>query len=295
MKFQDQMDRAGIDSTELALLDGATAGAATAGDVVAIDSNRDVTNIRNLTLTTLAATTAGAATVNGTATNAGVSGTAGTISVFPTTASKGKTTLTATDNSGDTTTAIVTAAQAGARTLTVPDPGASASFAMTAGAQTFSGVQTLSASQLLTAATDTLGSVIQRIGATATEGLETFVYEETVSPAAVETNLIETPAGAVIRSVQANVETALTGGSTTVTFAVGTVSDPDKYGYPGSDTLAQNAKVDTIPTHAILGSAEQMVLTGAATGGTADGDTALTVGSVRVRVVYDVLNSLDDA
>lgn len=142
---------------------------------------------------------------------------------------------------------------------------------------------------------DASGAVVRRVGATATEGMELVVVDTTVSPAAVETAVFTVPAGAVIRAVQANVETALTGGGTTVTFALGTAADPDKYGYPGSDTLAQDAKIDTIPAHAVLASTEPIVLTGAATGGTADGDTALTVGSVRVRLVYEQLNSLDDA
>jgi len=75
---------------------------------------------------------------------AGASGTAGLITVFPTTGSKGKTTLGAADNTGNTTTALVTAEQAGARTYTVPDAGGNAAFVMTAGAQTIAGVKTFS-------------------------------------------------------------------------------------------------------------------------------------------------------
>lgn len=139
------------------------------------------------------------------------------------------------------------------------------------------------------------GAVALRVGATATEGLELVVVEKTISPNAIETAVFTVPAGAVIHSVQANCEAALTGGGTTVTWALGTAADPDKYGYPGSDTLAQNSKIDTIPDWAPLASAEPIVLTGVATGGTADGDTALTVGSVRVRIAYWQLNSLDNA
>jgi hypothetical protein len=61
---------------------------------------------------------------------AGASGTAGEVDIFPTTASKGKTAITATDNTGNTTTSIVTAAQGGARTYTVPDKGGAATFLM---------------------------------------------------------------------------------------------------------------------------------------------------------------------
>jgi len=142
------------------------------------------------------------------------------------------------------------------------------------------------------------GDVIERIGLTATEGMELVVYEDTVSPAAVETNLINVPANALIVSVQANCEAALTGGGTTVTWSIGTAADPDKYGTAGDgagDTLAQNGKLNFMPAWTFLTASEQMVLTGCATGGAADGDTALTVGSVRVRVIYYALNSLDNA
>lgn len=60
--------------------------------------------------------------------DSGISGTAGSIDIFPGTASKGKIALTAADNSGDTTTTIVNASQAGTRTYTIPDALASAQF-----------------------------------------------------------------------------------------------------------------------------------------------------------------------
>lgn len=75
----------------------------------------------------------------------GLSGTAGSLDVFPTTASKGKLRITAADSSGDTTTSIVNASQSGARTYTIPDAGASASFVMTEGAQTVNGTKTIPA------------------------------------------------------------------------------------------------------------------------------------------------------
>lgn len=142
------------------------------------------------------------------------------------------------------------------------------------------------------------GAVVERFGRTDTEGLEIRVYDVTVTPAAVETNLLNTPANSVILSVQANCEVLLVGGGTTVTWSIGTSATPNKYGTAGNgagDTLLKNGKLDFTPTHTRLATAEQMVLTGCATGGAADGDTALTVGSVRVRVVYLCCNSLDDA
>lgn len=78
------------------------------------------------------ATFAGDLTVSGGDIDAGASGTAGTVDIFPSTASMGKIALTAADNAGDTTTTIVNASQAGARTYTIPDAGASTNFVMDA-------------------------------------------------------------------------------------------------------------------------------------------------------------------
>lgn len=100
-------------TAELGVLDGVTAGTVTASKAAIVDSNKDLSALRNLTVTNL---------------DAGASGTAGTLDVFPTTAAKGKTSFSAADNAGDTTTSIATAAQAAARTYTIPDAGADASF-----------------------------------------------------------------------------------------------------------------------------------------------------------------------
>jgi hypothetical protein len=93
-------------------------------------------------LKTQAVTTLTATTFTGTNIDAGASGTAGTVDIFPGTASKGKIAITASNNAGDTTTTIVNASQAGARTYTIPDAGGAADFVMNAGAQTIAGVKT---------------------------------------------------------------------------------------------------------------------------------------------------------
>lgn len=91
---------------------------------------------------TAAQTIAGDLTVSGTLTNgaytqtatnidAGASGTAGSIDVFPPTGSKGKIAITAADSAGDTTTSITNASQAAARIYTIPDAGADANFVLT--------------------------------------------------------------------------------------------------------------------------------------------------------------------
>jgi hypothetical protein len=112
---------AALSVSEAAALDGVTAGTITASKAAVVDSNKDIGDFRNL----------GAVNVD-----AGASGTAGSVDVFPTTASKGKLSITAADSTGNTTTTIVNAEQAGARTYTIPDAGASASFLMTEGDQT---------------------------------------------------------------------------------------------------------------------------------------------------------------
>lgn len=100
---------------------GATAGTVTASKAVVVDSNKDIAAFRNLTATNL---------------DAGASGTAGSVDVFPTTASKGKVAITKTANTNDDTTSFVFGAHAAARTITVPDPGAAANVLMTTGTAT---------------------------------------------------------------------------------------------------------------------------------------------------------------
>lgn len=116
----------GTDEAELDVLDGVTPGTVTASKALVVDANKDLGDLRNLDAINI---------------DAGSSGVAGSVDVFPASATSGKTSFTATDNSGNTTTTINTAAQAGARNYTVPDAGASASFVMTEGAQTINGAK----------------------------------------------------------------------------------------------------------------------------------------------------------
>ena len=128
----------GLSAAELGVLDGVTAGTATASKAVVLDASKGIATITSATITTLTAPT-----VNATNVDAGASGTAGTVDIFPATASKGKVAITAANAAGDTTTTITVAEQAGAVTYTVPDAGASASFVMTAGAQTVAGAKSM--------------------------------------------------------------------------------------------------------------------------------------------------------
>lgn len=143
-----------ISTTELGFIDGVTAGTAAASKALVLGASSEIATITSATITTLTGTTANVPTVNATNVDAGASGTAGSYDVFPTTASKGKTTFTASDNTGNTTTTINTAAQATTRTYTVPDAGASASFVMTAGQNTFAAGTATVAPIVLTAGTN---------------------------------------------------------------------------------------------------------------------------------------------
>jgi|CXWL01.1.fsa_nt_gi hypothetical protein len=113
-----------VSTTELLYLDGLTAGTVTASKACVVDSNKDIGDFRNLDVTNL---------------DAGASATAGSVDIFPTTASSGKLTISAADNAGNTTTTLTNRSQAGARTYTIGDAGASADFVLARGA-TVSGV-----------------------------------------------------------------------------------------------------------------------------------------------------------
>ena len=85
-------------------------------------------------------------------------GTEGSVDIFPTTASKGKISITATDNTNNDTLTITNAAQGGAYTYTIPNAGESASFVMTEGAQTVNDVKTFGSVPVLPAGGLTAGS-----------------------------------------------------------------------------------------------------------------------------------------
>jgi hypothetical protein len=90
--------------------------------------------------------------------NLGKSGTAGTLNVFPGTATTGKIVYTATANSGNYTIGITNAAFGQASTLTIPDPGAAtAKFALDGYTNVFTAAQQINT--LNVGASGTAGSV----------------------------------------------------------------------------------------------------------------------------------------
>lgn len=140
------------------------------------------------------------------------------------------------------------------------------------------------------------GAIAVGMGSTSAEGLQTVIVDKVIDLAdnvALSNAVYILPAGSVIVSVQANVQSAITGGGTTVKAGLGVDADPDQYGL--SAALTQNAKITTIPDWAVLAAPTPVKLFACATNGAA-GDTALTVGSVRVRMVYlSAVNLIDAA
>lgn len=137
------------------------------------------------------------------------------------------------------------------------------------------------------------GAAAFRLGGSVNEGWELRVHEEdVVIPSAVASVDLSAnvPAGAVILASQANLQTTVVA-TTAVKVGIGTDADPDKYGL--SADLVKNTKINFIPAYAVLSGAEDVKLHACATGGTAAG--TINSGTVRVRLVYAALTSLEDA
>jgi len=99
-------------AAELNTVDGATAGTVVASKAVVVDSNKDIGDFRNLDVVNI---------------DAGVSGTAGTVDVFPTTAANGKMIIAAVDAGGAYNTTISNSAMGQSSVVSIPDPGAATS------------------------------------------------------------------------------------------------------------------------------------------------------------------------
>lgn len=135
--------------------DDVTAGTVAASKVVQVDANKDIGDFRNLDAVNI---------------DAGASGTAGSVDVFPTTASKGKLTITCTDQTGNTTVGLVAGAMGQGTTITIPDPGAAtANVLLSAGAQTIAGTKTFSGDIVASAVKTTTSVGTANTGVTAVE------------------------------------------------------------------------------------------------------------------------------
>lgn len=183
----------------------------------------------------------------------------------------------------DASKAIATITALTATTLAATTLGIAGATTMTAGAAT--------------------AAVALRLGASVTEGLEIKAYDditELTNAASTDTTCV-LPAGAVILSVQGNLEAAITGDESgddlLADIGIG-ISGGDEDAYAEFGALTKNAKADAIPDWAVLAAETTLAIFGLQ----ADGDTACTEKftggtgqSVRLRVVYAVCNSLDDA
>lgn len=102
-----------LSATELGYLDTVIAGTVTGSKAVVVDANKDVSSFRDIILRNL---------------DAGASGTAGTVDIFPTTASKGKLILSCTDQTGSTNVTLNANAMGQATQINIADPGAAAAY-----------------------------------------------------------------------------------------------------------------------------------------------------------------------
>jgi hypothetical protein len=146
----------------------------------------------------------------------------------------------------------------------------------------------------------TAAAAALRFGDSLTEGLELCVIDETVTLTnAASTNITNTvPGGAVILGAQGNLQTAVAGDASgdngLVKIGIGNSGDPDAYGK--SSGLTKNLKIDgMIAAWAKLGSAEQIAVYAVDTNGAAVSEKFVAGATVRVRVYYLQLNSLDNA
>ena len=99
--------------TAHAYLDGLTAVTVTASKAVVVDANKDIGDFRNVDVVNL---------------DAGASGTAGSVDVFPATAARGKLAITAANQTGDTIVTFNINAMGQATQINAADPGAAASY-----------------------------------------------------------------------------------------------------------------------------------------------------------------------
>jgi len=173
-----------LGATDLQKIDGITNGTAAANKALVLGASKEIGIISTATITT----------INGTDVDAGASGTAGSVDVFPATASKGKLAVTCTDQTGDTTVSVVAGAMAAARTITLRDPGAAASLLTTTDA---TAAATTATALEITRSCDTSGRVVTTtstaLSLTVTEHAERLVLINTNSTVA---NTFTLPAAA---------------------------------------------------------------------------------------------------
>ena len=122
---------------ELNVLDGVTAGTVTASKGLVVDASKDLSALNDVGVVNL---------------DAGSSGVAGSVDVFPTTAASGKLAITCTDQGSDITSILNLAAQTQAATITLPDVNLATSYVpLSTAALTLAEIDTLTGLTVTTA------------------------------------------------------------------------------------------------------------------------------------------------
>lgn len=141
----------------------------------------DINRLQGLIINakSVTATTETVVTQNGTTYNAGKSGTAGTLNIFPSTAANGSFVLNGTNNSNNFASTLTNSAVGQATKYTLPDPGAAtANILLSAGTQTLTGAYTFGAGSSIVSKTSTSTSDIDPPFGTAILGnpVEKYAY-----------------------------------------------------------------------------------------------------------------------
>lgn len=152
-----------LSGTEAGYLDSVSAGTAAASKAVVLGTSKEIATITTATITT----------VNATNIDAGASGTAGTVDVFPATASKGKFILACQNQDGDTSVTLQPAAMGQASVISIPDPGAATANVVLTDQANDGVVCTATAAELnqLDGTTLTAGSIFANLATTAGAGI----------------------------------------------------------------------------------------------------------------------------
>lgn len=232
----------GIAASDLAKIDGITNGTAAAGKALVLGASKEIATITSATITTLTNTT-----VNTTNVDAGASGTAGTVDIFPTTASKGKLILSCTDQDADTTVTLKPAAMAQASVISIPDPGAATANVLLTSAANDQAVVTATSVELNYNDITTLGTL---------EASKTWTSDASLDTVMPTGGLLTVQSGGQITlnsgSTLAVAGTANIDGATTTTVAaaehgagaIGTAVAPRTYRWTDRGVIITQTKVD---------------------------------------------------
>jgi len=205
-------------AAELNYCDVTTAGTVQASKAVVVSADKDAGDFRNLDCVNL---------------DAGSSGAAGTVDVFPSTASRGKIALQCADNAADHTVTLTNASHGQATTYTVPDIGQATGNVV-----------------LLKAAQTTAGE-LKRADMTAETDLFVVQLTDLVQDAARKDDLPDGPSGTVLGLGDAEAAvvtaTAANGNSQSETCAF-QVALPENYVAAGAVTVVLRAKISALPT-----------------------------------------------